>query len=175
VNKAQPDLQVLQGQLVQPVLLVQQELRELPDHVVQQVLMVQTVPMALMELLVLRDQQEQLELQAQQELRVQQEQLALMVQMELMVQLQPLLLAQLQPELLAAVQALLTAVAPLLLFSTSQFLGEPLVQQALKVQQVQTLLLRWEQPLSAQEALQQEPSVTTPQKTGLRATTVVSG
>ena len=56
-NKVQLDPLVQQEQLV---LLAQQELRELPDHKVQQVLMVQTVPMALTELQVLKGHKVQL-------------------------------------------------------------------------------------------------------------------
>ena len=89
--------------------------------------------------------------------------------MELMAQLRPLLLARLPLELLAVVQALLTAVLLLLLFLTSQSLGALQVLQALKAQLDQMLLSRWGQLLSVQAVLQQEPSVTTPQKTGLRA------
>ena len=70
MNKAQLDPQVLQGQLVQLVLLAQQELRELPDHRVQQVLMVQTVPMELMELLVLKGRKALLVLKVHRETQV---------------------------------------------------------------------------------------------------------
>jgi|TARA_R100000455_G_C6207326_1_gene76014 hypothetical protein len=157
---------VLLALLVLPVQQVQQE------HKVQQV---QTVQMALMEPLVLRGQQVQLVLQELRALQAQQEQLVLTVPMEPMAQLQRLLLAQLRLEPLVAVPALPTAVVPLLLFLTSRSREEPLVQQALKVQLVQTPLLRWGQLLSVQAVLRREPSVTTPRKTGLRVTTVISG
>ena len=48
----------------QPALLAQQALREPPDHKVQQVLMVQMVPMALTELLVLKGHKAQPALKA---------------------------------------------------------------------------------------------------------------
>ena len=67
VNKVQPDLLVQQEQLV---LLAQQELREPPDHKVQQVLMVQMVPMALTELLVLKGHKAQLALKAHRAIQV---------------------------------------------------------------------------------------------------------
>jgi hypothetical protein len=139
------------------------------------VLQVQTVQMALMELLVLKDQQAQLVLQELRALLVQQEQLVLTVPMEPMAQPQPLPLARSRLELLVAVQALPTVVLPLLLFLTSRFLGALRVLQALKAQLDQMPLWRWGQPLSVQAVLQQEPSVTTPRKTGLRVTTAISG
>jgi hypothetical protein len=67
VNKVQLDPLVQQEQLV---LLAQQELRELPDHKVQQVLMVQTVPMALTELLVPKGHKAQLALKVHKEIQV---------------------------------------------------------------------------------------------------------
>tara|TARA_Y100000015_G_C2379322_1_gene84168 strand:- start:59 stop:562 length:504 start_codon:yes stop_codon:yes gene_type:complete len=162
----------LQGQLVLQALLVLQVQQAQRVHKAQQV---QTVLMALMEPLVLRDRQAQLVLQELLGLQVLQEQLVLTVLMEPMVQLQPLPLARLRLELLVAVQALPTAVVPLLLFLTSRSREELLAQQALKVQLVQTLLSRWGQLLSVQAVLRREPSVTTPRKTGLRVTTVISG
>tara|TARA_R100001509_G_scaffold149298_1_gene107591 strand:+ start:182 stop:487 length:306 start_codon:yes stop_codon:yes gene_type:complete len=67
VNKVQPDPLVQQEQLA---LLAQQALREPPDHKVQQVLMVQTVPMALTELLVLKGHKAQLALKAHRAIQV---------------------------------------------------------------------------------------------------------
>ena len=67
VNKVQPDSLVQQEQLA---LLAQQALREPPDHKVQQVLMVQTVPMALTELLVLKGHKAQLALKAHRAIQV---------------------------------------------------------------------------------------------------------
>tara|TARA_Y100000310_G_C20426101_1_gene689144 strand:- start:134 stop:703 length:570 start_codon:yes stop_codon:yes gene_type:complete len=178
VHKANKGLKVIRVLQVQMALMVQQVPQELlalqaqPDLKVQQAQMELTEQMVLLDL---RDQQVPLELQVQQEPRVQQEQLALTVPMEPTVQLRPLLLARLRLEPLAVVQALLTAVLLLLLFSTSRSLGELLELLALKVQLDQMLLSRWGQLLSVQAVLQQELSVTTPQKTGLRATTAMSG
>ena len=67
VNKVQPDPLAQQVQLV---LLAQQELREPPDHKVQQVLMVQMVLMALTELLVLKGHKAQLALKVHKEIQV---------------------------------------------------------------------------------------------------------
>ena len=66
VNKVQLDPLVQQEQQEQ---LAQQELRELPDHKVQQVLMVQTVLMGLMELQVLKDHKAQLALKVHKEIQ----------------------------------------------------------------------------------------------------------
>ena len=67
VNKVQLDPLVQQEQQEQ---LAQQALREPPDHKVQQVLMVQTVQMALMGLLVLKDHKAQLALKVHKEIQV---------------------------------------------------------------------------------------------------------
>ena len=172
VNKVQPGLRVQQEQLA---LLAQQEPPGLPDHKVQLVLMEQTALMEVMVQPALKDQQVQRELQAQQELRVQQEQLVLTELTEQMAQPQPLLLARLRLGLLAVVQALPIAVLLLLLFLISRSREELQAQRDLKGLLDQMLLLQWGQLLSVQAVLRQELFVTTPRKTGLRATTVISG
>ena len=93
-------------------------------------------------------------------------------QQVLMVLLQRLLSAQSQQERQALPLQSAIAVHLPLQYLTSRFRAE---LQALLAQQVQTHLWQWEQQPSVLLVRQREPSVTTLRKTGLRATTVVSG